>query len=115
MILATDVAWATWLACAHPRCVSCPPPARQAFPPFVPAACPPPAFYVFDDGGCCGYGRGNDCTEISLEINISEEVTSCTVSWTFWAIDSRGSEVDRVLIDGIEVWSAPANCGIGQG
>ena len=53
---------------------------------------------------------GNDATDVSLEVTIPEEVTKCEVSWRSWAIDSRDNEVDRLLIDGVEVWSAAARC-----
>lgn len=37
-------------------------------------------------------------------------ITDCEVSWRSWAVDSRDREVDRVLIDGVEVWSTPVSC-----
>ena len=53
---------------------------------------------------------GNDCTDVSVQINIPVGITSCEISWRSWAIDSRDGETDRVLIDGVEVWSAAAHC-----
>eukprot|EP01050_Picozoa_sp_SAG11_P011710 SAG11_NODE_1258_length_5362_cov_16.457534_4_plen_304_part_00 len=53
---------------------------------------------------------GNDCTDVHLSIIIPSDITSCQVSWTSWVIDSRDDEVDRVLIDDVEVWSAAAQC-----
>ena len=53
---------------------------------------------------------GNDATDVTLEVTIPEGITDCEVSWRSWAIDSRDNEVDRVLIDGAEVWSAAARC-----
>lgn len=53
---------------------------------------------------------GNDCTDVSIQINIPADITSCEVSWTSWAIDSRDDELDSVQIDGVEVWSATARC-----
>ena len=40
----------------------------------------------------------------------SSGVSSCEISWTSWAVDSRDGETDRVVIDGVEVWSAAAFC-----
>jgi hypothetical protein len=53
---------------------------------------------------------GNDATDVTLEVTIPEGITDCEVSWRSWAIDSRDNEVDRVLIDGAEVWSNAASC-----
>ena len=53
---------------------------------------------------------GNDATDVSLEVTIPDGLTKCEGSWRSWAIDSRDNEVDRLLIDGEEVWSAHARC-----
>ena len=53
---------------------------------------------------------GNDCTDVSIQVHVPAGITSCEVSWTSWAIDSRDGENDRVLINDVEVWSAPARC-----
>ena len=58
----------------------------------------------------CRIGRwGNDATEVSISITLPDDAEFCEVAWRSWAVDSRDSEVDRVLIDGEEVWAMPIN------
>jgi hypothetical protein len=47
---------------------------------------------------------------VSIDLVIPAGVVTCQVSWRSWAVDSRDGEVDRVLIDGNEVWSEAARC-----
>ena len=61
-------------------------------------------------GGLVHGPWGNDETRVERSIRIPAGVSNCEVSWRSWAIDSRDNEVDRVLIDGTEVWSASSNC-----
>jgi hypothetical protein len=54
---------------------------------------------------------GNSIREVTTNItvpNASVPVTQCTVSWRSWSIDSRDGEIDRVRIDGVQVWSKEA-------
>ena len=53
---------------------------------------------------------GNDVTDVSIDIPIPAGMSSCEVRWRSWAADSRDGEVDRVLIDDVEVWSMASRC-----
>ena len=53
---------------------------------------------------------GNDVTDVSIDIPIPAGMSTCEVRWRSWAADSRDGEVDRVLIDGTEVWSMASQC-----
>ena len=48
---------------------------------------------------------GNDVRDVTLEVGLPAGNAFCEVSWRQWAVDSRDNEVDRVTIDGAEVWS----------
>eukprot|EP01050_Picozoa_sp_SAG11_P017923 SAG11_NODE_2638_length_3142_cov_17.327637_4_plen_391_part_00 len=48
---------------------------------------------------------GNDVTDVSIVVEVPEDVAICEVSWRSWGIDSRDGEVDSVRINGEEVWA----------
>ena len=50
---------------------------------------------------------GNDVTDVSIVVEVPEDVAICEVSWRSWGIDSRDGEVDSVRINGEEVWAMP--------
>ena len=57
---------------------------------------------------------GNDVKDVSISIPVPVGVSLCEVSWRSWAADSRDGEIDRVLIDGTEVWSMASRCYTGS-
>ena len=52
------------------------------------------------------WGRG--VRDVQINIPVPAGVTQCHVSWRSWQVDSRDGEVDKVLVDGVEVWALAA-------
>ena len=47
--------------------------------------------------------------DVSIDIALPADTEFCEISWRQWAIDSRDNEVDRVVVNGEEVWSMAIN------
>lgn len=57
---------------------------------------------------------GHEVPDVSIMIGIPPGITSCEISWRSWAVNSH-DEVDRVLANGVEIWSSTASCSGGTG
>lgn len=52
---------------------------------------------------------GSECLHVSKTVAIPPQISQCQVSWRSWSLGSRDREIDRVLIDGSEVWQRAAD------